>query len=200
MPTAYSEFKYQNDNKEKLKGCPTYALSTYIYRTKGLRNEHAECSEEKEARRGKCREQECAAKTPVLKKGVFGDFWTRASTCDDIGDWIGAVNGTTIKTAKAKLEYIMEPKNGIVFPAAYLNLYTDFYHPESGYFFNMELAYHIDETGRYHINYSAMSRATPLNPFHGLRQYCHFAIVIMTTIFCIYEFTKQAQLVTIEVF
>ena len=196
MPTAYSDFEYQHDNREKLEGCPTQTVAVYIYRTKGLRDENAACVDDNEARRGKCREQECTTMSPRIRKDAFGaSLWEGDSHCDDIGDWIGAMNGTTIKTAKAKLDYMMEPKNGIVFPNTNMNLYMAFYHPESGYFFNMELAYKLDETGRYQIKYASMSRAAPLNPFHGLRQQCHFAIVLITTMYCIYEFIKQLRFV-----
>ena len=80
----------------------------------------------------------------------------------------------------------MDPDNNIVFPNWQISLYLGFYHVESGYIFNMELAYKLDDTGRYNILTYYMSRAAPLNPFFGPKETLHFILNIATTIFVIY--------------
>jgi hypothetical protein len=178
IPSLYSKFEYANEGKERLHDCHQFdELNVYIFRTDGLRDEESKCTENSIPRKGKCRKESC-----VL------------AHCDNIGDWYGNLNGTSIHTATKKIEYIMDPDNNIVFLPSQMALYLAFYHVESGYLFNMELAYQLDDTGRYSVLSYYMSRAAPLNPFYGPREIAHFILHTVTTILVIYECIKALSL------
>ena len=174
MPPMYTNFKYANEGRESMHSCPSSFVRIYLYRTPGLREEQREaCSKEITARKDKCMKTQC-----------------RYNSCDNIGDWYGSLNGTSLDTVVQKTKYVMDPDNNIASRSKEHILQLCFYHPETGYIFNMELGYSMDSTGRFNVLSVAMSRAAPLNPFFSAKEWVHFFLNIFTCIFVLYEGIK----------
>ena len=89
--------------------------------------------------------------------------------CDNIGDWYGSLNGTSLDTVVQKTKYVMDPDNNIASRSKEYILQLCFYHPETGYIFIV--GYSMDNTGRFNVLSVAMSRAAP--PFFSAKSKPH---------------------------
>eukprot|EP00942_MAST-04A_sp_MAST-4A-sp1_P013754 g13754.t1 len=186
LPHLYSNFRYV-----KKKDCGGVRLETFIFRTNGLRNESKkECARYAFGLRNKCRNNaECNFKPNPLADEVL------SASCDSIGDWNGTLNGTSINTASEKLKYLMEPENKIAYGSKNLRLYLEFYHPNTGYFFFMQLRYDSRD-GHYSIDEgNGEGFGAPLNPFFGSLENAQSTFTYMTLIFICLEICKSSLIV-----
>eukprot|EP00942_MAST-04A_sp_MAST-4A-sp1_P002883 g2883.t1 len=194
MPKVYANFSYDIDKLPKDCGHKV-ELPIYIFRTKGLRNEQKKlCAAVAVALKNKCTDNHKCYDYTNLDLGEHAHEYNGISEtyCDSYGDWNGTLNGTSLNTANKKLTYLMAQENKIAFQSEEITLSVGFYHPQSGYFFSMELGYKRVRSGRYELDTTRQSRAAPVSI--SISEALHVLLNFITLIFTSIYICKSAFL------